>query len=187
MANPEEFDSELNDPNAPAMGATEAEISPAFEEPSGESMSAEVESRAAEAEVAATEKEAEVPGEEVPAEKPPSKWPRYLEIAILILVLLAISISAWQQWIFISTAIYILAVAAIPYALWKTRKTATIYTVFLGCVLAAILTAVYCLWVELGRYDFDIKAQEAKQRTVWSRPALRPMPGERILSPKEFV
>ena len=44
------------------------------------------------------------------------------------------------------------------------RKTNTVFVVFLGCVLAAVLTAVYCLWMELARYKFDIKAQDAKQR-----------------------
>ena len=51
------------------------------------------------------------------------------------------------------------------------RKTNTVFVVILGCVLAAVLTSVYCLWMELVRYKFDIKAQDAKQRvSMVSRP-----------------
>ncbi len=54
--------------------------------------------------------------------------------------------------------------------LWLGHKTNTVYVVILGCVLAAVLTAVYCLWTEMERYNFDIKAQEAKQRVTMTAP-----------------
>ena len=44
------------------------------------------------------------------------------------------------------------------------------YVVFLACVLAAVLTAVYCLWSELVRYKLDVKAQEAKQQGAMAQP-----------------
>jgi len=62
------------------------------------------------------------------------------------------------------TALYLIGLCAIPFVIWKARRTSTIFTVFLGCILTALLTANYCLWMELRRYHFDLKAQEAKQR-----------------------
>jgi hypothetical protein len=39
--------------------------------------------------------------------------------------------------------------------------------VLLACALVAMLTAIYCLWSELGNYEFNIKA---KTRTGLSAP-----------------
>jgi hypothetical protein len=86
----------------------------------------------------------------------------------LLLIILAV-----VDMIFISTAIYAVCLGLIPFGLWMERKTNTISIVFLGCTLAAILTAAYCLWIELGRYNFDIRAREAKERTVMTQPVER--------------
>jgi hypothetical protein len=99
-------------------------------------------------------------------EKGPSKLPLYLPVAAAIaLPVIALAIAV-LGFVFYSTAIYIIAVGYIPLALWAGRKTNTVEVVLLGCVLAAVLTAVYCLWMEIGEYNYDIKAQEAKQKKV---------------------
>jgi hypothetical protein len=56
------------------------------------------------------------------------------------------------------------------------RKTNDLYTVILGCALIAILTGIYCLWLEWGRYQFDTKARQAKQHASAAR-----LPGPRSL------
>lgn len=48
-----------------------------------------------------------------------------------------------------------------------------IYTVLLGIALGAILLAILCLVLELGRYDWDYKADKAKFRGVGAVPAER--------------
>lgn len=68
-----------------------------------------------------------------------------------------------------STAFYVVAVGVLAYTLWKMRELNDLYTVILGFALIAILTAVYCLWLEVGRYQFDTKAREAKQRASTPR------------------
>jgi hypothetical protein len=99
-------------------------------------------------------------------EKGPSKLPVYLPIACAICLPIIALAFAFLGNLYYSTAIYIIALGYIPLALWASRRTNTVFVVFLGCVLAAVLTAVYCLWMEIGQYNYDIKAQEAKQKTV---------------------
>lgn len=48
--------------------------------------------------------------------------------------------------------------------LLKVLSNADPYTVMLGLALLAILTAVGCLFAELGRYHFDIGASDYTQR-----------------------
>ncbi len=45
-----------------------------------------------------------------------------------------------------------------------------IYTVLLGLSLGAILIAIICLVLELGRYNWDYKAESVKLRGVKSTP-----------------
>ena len=104
------------------------------------------------------------------AEKKPSKLPLYLELAGAIGIPLLLLVLAWLQVLNFSTALYIIAVGFIPYGIWKDRETSTVYTVILACALAAVLTAVYCLWMEWGRYQFDVKARGAKQQVRASQP-----------------
>lgn len=67
--------------------------------------------------------------------------------------------------------LYAIAMVLIPFAIWKTRKTSTPYNVMLAGALAAILTAIFCLWLELWAYDLDIKATEVKGPPVQFGPA----------------
>jgi hypothetical protein len=88
-------------------------------------------------------------------------------IPVLLIVL------AFADMILISTALYVICLGLIGFGLWMERKTNTISIVFLGCALAAILTAVYCIWIELRRYNFDIRAREAKERSAMTQPMER--------------
>ena len=82
------------------------------------------------------------------------------------------------NFVFFSTAIYLVAMGYTFLGLWIYRRTNTLYTVLLGCALAAVLTAVYCLWIEMGNYEFDLKAKDAKQRisAAWQHPAHGDLP-----------
>jgi hypothetical protein len=91
---------------------------------------------------------------------------------IAVFLLLLALVGLFSYW----TAIYVVAVGLAVYAMWKMRETNDLYTVILGCALIAILTAVYCMWLELGRYQFDVKAREAKQHASASW-----LPGPRSL------
>ena len=72
--------------------------------------------------------------------------------------------------LFFSTALYIIALGFIAYGVWKSSASSTVYMVILASALVAILTAMYFLWIEIRRYNFDIKAKDAKQRVVISQP-----------------
>ena len=61
----------------------------------------------------------------------------------------------------------------IPLVLWVGRKTNTVYVVLLGCVIAVLMTCIYCLWAVLARYHFDVKAPEATQRVGVAEPVNR--------------
>ena len=118
------------------------------------------------------EEEAEE-SEKEEAKKEAGKLPLVVELAGVIGVPVVLLALFWFKIIFFSTAIFLIGVGFIPYGLWKGRRSNTVFTVFLGCTLAALLTATYCLWMELGRYQFDLKAQEAKQRVGMLRPIER--------------
>ena len=100
---------------------------------------------------------------------------RYLVIAGVIGIPVVFLLLAWFGLLNFPTAVYIICLAFIPLVLWMGRKTNTVYTVFLGCIIAALLTCVYCLWVALASYNFDVKAQEAKQRVGMVEPVDRAM------------
>jgi len=57
-----------------------------------------------------------------------------------------------------SAAVYLIALGAIFFGVWKGRETNTFYSVILACALAALLTAVFILWSEVGDYGFHLKA-----------------------------
>jgi len=118
--------------------------------------------------------EPEVEAEEVePQEKPKpaSKLPLIVELVVFLGV--CGGVLAWTYFEFADSeglffwsilAIFLLALVSIPFVLWKSRKTCTPYRVMLALSLAAILTAAFCLFLELKTYDYDIKAEGAKQR-----------------------
>ena len=101
--------------------------------------------------------------EETEPEKTPNKSQFYMICAgaaalpVLLLVLAVCNV------INLSTAVYLVGLGLVPIAVALNRETTSIWNVFLACALAALLTAVYCLWIEIGRYHFDFGAKEAKQ------------------------
>ncbi len=110
------------------------------------------------------EKKNEKDEDEIAEGKEPNKLPDYLALGGAIFVPLILLALAWFQYLYFSTAIYFVGLVFIPYGVWLGRKKNTVYTVFLACVAASLLTAAYFLWIEIGRYNFDLGAQEAKQR-----------------------
>ncbi len=143
-----------------AVSAEPAAIaSPDLAAPTGEATAEPVQAEQAETETA-----------EVEGAKEPGNLLVYLEWGGAIGIPAIILAFAWLEVLYFSTALYAISVGFIPYGIWQGRKTNTVYTVILGCTLVAVLTAIYCLWLEVGRYRFDIKAQNAKQRVGMSQP-----------------
>jgi len=146
-------------PNHEELTPTEETVADASAVPAA-AETAEVEA-AEEQPKAAVEKAEEEAAEVEPA---PNLLPDYLALAGAVVVPLILLALAWLGYAAFSTAIYFIGLVWIPYGLWLGRKKINVYTVFLGCVAAVLLTAVYFLWTELARYNFDIGAKEAKQR-----------------------
>jgi hypothetical protein len=72
---------------------------------------------------------------------------------------------AWLGYLKFSTAVYFGGLAFTPLLLWLGRKSNTVYVVFLGIVIAGLMTGIYYLSIILADgYHFDLKASEAKQR-----------------------
>jgi hypothetical protein len=88
-------------------------------------------------------------------------------LAVVLLVI------AWAGYLGYPTAVYVAGLVFIPLLLWLGRRTNTVYVVFLGCVIAVLLTCIYCLWTVLANYQFDVKASEAKQRVGMVQPVDR--------------
>lgn len=105
------------------------------------------------------------PSRELP---PKVEWGAVAGVSVLLFVL------ALAGLLYFATAIYVISIGMVGYGIWKGRETNSVYTVFLGCTLVAVLTAIYCLWMELGRYHYDVKAREARQRVSFSAPTLLP-------------
>jgi hypothetical protein len=102
-------------------------------------------------------------------------WLAYVQWIAAVLVAVALYLSASL----LSSAatgfwngIYLVLMAVLAFALWKTRRVWTTpevsapFTLMIVVSLAALLTAVYCLGLELARYDWDQKAKKAKQPAV---------------------
>jgi hypothetical protein len=142
--------------------------------PDEEPVAAEAEPGAAEA------REAEpTPAEVEEAKRPKSMFddelasktpPPLLEIGIAIGVPVACLALAFLGYLNFSTALLIIGLALVALMIWMGRKTNTLYTVVLGCILLALLGSVYCLWTVLAKYHFDVKAQDAKQRVAIAQP-----------------
>jgi hypothetical protein len=106
---------------------------------------------------------------ETESTKEPSKQAVYIEWGVAIGVPVLLLAVAWLGLFYISTAIYLIAVGFVPYGIWKGRETSNVYTIVLGCALIAMMTLAYFMWVELGRYNFDVKAREGKNRISMSQ------------------
>ena len=144
------------------------EVAPNVEtasETASEAAPGETVSETAEVESVEAAEEGEHLEEEPEEEKPPSKLPVYLEYAGLACIPLILLTLGYFEIMFFSTALYLIALGLIPYGIWKGRKTNNVYSIILGCALAAMFTAIFCLWIEFDRrYQGDLKAQEVKQR-----------------------
>jgi hypothetical protein len=90
----------------------------------------------------------------------PDQVPQYIEWGGMIGIPVLLLILALMHLIYFATAVYLISIGFVGYGIWKNRETSSIYIVLLGCALIAILTALYCLWIELGRYDFNIRAKQ---------------------------
>jgi hypothetical protein len=97
-------------------------------------------------------------------EKKADMTPLFAILAVFGLTVVFLLI-AWLGYLKFSTAVYFGGLAFIPLLLWMGRKANTVYVVFLGVVIAALMTGIYFLWGILADgYHFDLKASEAKQR-----------------------
>ena len=105
-------------------------------------------------------------------EKKADMTPLFLTAGVLGLAVVLLLIAWAGLWNY-STAVYVTGLTFIPLLLWMGRKTNTVYTVFLGCVIAVLMTCIYCLWAVLAQYHFDVKASEAKQRVGMAQPVDR--------------
>ena len=76
--------------------------------------------------------------------------------------------------IILLTVIWLMG-TAIPFLLWKGRRTNTAYVVFLGISLAGILVANLLLLLELATYGGDIGAKGARQ-SMHVAPAVQSAP-----------
>ena len=115
----------------------------------------------------------EPPVETATLEAAPSRWPYFAELGAVIAIPLLLVVLAVVQIIYLPTAIWLIGLGLVPYGIWKGRDTSA-YTIFLGCVLVAILTAIYFLWIELVRYNYEIKVRSGRSRVtmIESRPLL---------------
>jgi hypothetical protein len=156
----------------PAEGAETMDFGAAFAAPGTEETAAETElageglpdlgEPAAEAPVA----EGEEAEEEVPAKRP--AWLAYVDWAGLVLlavvIWLVVRVVVADVFVLWTTA-YLILLVLIPFSLWKSRHRWTTpqitaaYTVFLAISVAALLTAVYWLGLELFLYEWDVKAK----------------------------
>ena len=117
-------------------------------------------------EKAADDQAAETEESEEEAAEKPRKKSFLAEAAAAIGIPVAFAGLFLANMLFLSTAIFLALMCFIPLGIWMGRRSNTVFTVCLGCTLAALFTACFCLWVELRRYSFDIKAKEARVSMV---------------------
>jgi hypothetical protein len=117
------------------------------------------------------EKKAKRPAARSYDEFEPEQKPPFLAIGGGIGILALAIALVFLGYLYLSTALFIIGVAIIPLMIWAGRKTSTVFTVFLGGVLIALMTSAYLLWCVIDRYHGDVKAIEAKQqRTTMAQP-----------------
>ena len=92
----------------------------------------------------------------------PLEWGVGVAIPVVLLAMVFLHL------LYLSTAIYLVSVGLVAFGVWRERETSTAYTVLLACALVAILTAIYCLWAELGRYQFDVRAKQRSSLSAGS-------------------
>ncbi len=84
----------------------------------------------------------------------------------------------WFYWAMLN--VYLLSLMFIAYTIWKCRETGTAYRVFLAFALAGILSAVFCLLMELKRYEYDVNAKSGSQ-SAQLRPAAQFEPPDSLV------
>lgn len=102
-------------------------------------------------------------------EPSPSKLPFILEIVGVAAIPLLLVVAAVLHFIYLPTAVWLIGLGFIPYGLWKAKET-NAYMIFLGCALAAMLTAIYVFWIELATYNYEVKAKH-RVASVETQPA----------------
>jgi hypothetical protein len=148
-----------------------APLEPILDEPGLEELTAETPILEEPAESTAEGEPAMVEGEppeldaetpDVSEEKPARKavaLPLQLEWIAVIGIAVAVFALAFMNLVTFGTAMYVSAVVVVIGLMWISRARSTIYTMLLACALVAVMTAVYCLWTELGRYHFNMSGK----------------------------
>jgi hypothetical protein len=103
-------------------------------------------------------------------EATPGKRTTYLTIGVAVGVPALLIVLAFAGLLSFAAAVYLIGLAFVAIVTWLGRETNTVYTIFLGVVLIALMTSVFLLWVRLADYHYDVKAQEAKQRVAATQP-----------------
>jgi hypothetical protein len=140
--------------------------------PLDEVMEPEVPADLSEAEAPEEIKEIKKPVDLFADEKKTDMTP-FLVIAGVFGLAVVFLILAWANFWNYSTALYFAGLTFLPLLLWLGRKTNTVYVVLLACVIAVLMTSIFCLWTVLAKYHFDIKAAEAKERVGMVQPVDR--------------
>jgi hypothetical protein len=86
-----------------------------------------------------------------------------VELGVAIAVPVVCIALAVLDFVNFSTALLAIGIALVALMAWMGRRTNTLYTVALGCILISLITSVYCLWTVLAKYHYDVKATEARQ------------------------
>jgi hypothetical protein len=191
---------------APAEAAPAGEPADFMDFTATEGMAAEAEPAAEPAEAgeqpAAVAEEGEKGEEGEEGEKPKKKspdWPFHLQwiialaVCVVICLVFVFAHVAHAPW----HAGYLISLVVLVTASWMTRKiwaqfeVTALYTMALAGALAALLTGVYCLGLEMSNYNWDLKAKAgrppavAKGENSPSQPAAQPQPRPEPPSPKK--
>jgi hypothetical protein len=86
----------------------------------------------------------------------------YLVLSFLMLVPIVFVGLAHFKFLEYPIAVFLCGIVLIPCLIWLSRKTSTVYTMFLALTTVALLGSVCFLWAEISRYNYDIHASGAK-------------------------
>jgi cation transport ATPase len=188
-----EPEADAGQPAAEAAGDAEAaEPSEAGEDLAGQSQgeAAEAAEPAEAAEEAAAEGEEEKEGKEgkEPKKKTPewvfhAQWGGAAALCVAIYLIFFLTNIRHAPW----HAFYLITLVVLATATWMTRKiwatfeVTAFYTLVLAGAVAALLTGIYCLGLELCDHSWDIKAKTGKaaataaqQSSPYAPPASQP-------------
>lgn len=94
----------------------------------------------------------------------------YIMVGIAVGVPAILIVLSFLNFLSLSTVAYLTGLVLVAIMALASHKTNTIYIIFLGGVIVALMTAVYLLWIKFEQYNGDVKAQEAKQRISVTQP-----------------